>query len=59
MFDVYQNETFKLRAMIFCTINEFSAYGNLSRYSIKGYHACLICEEGTSYLQLQNLRKIV
>ena len=27
VFGRYQNETFKLRAMLFCTINDFPAYG--------------------------------
>jgi len=59
IFDGYQNETFKLRAMLFYTINDFSAYKNLSGYSVKGHHACPICEEDTSYVQLKHGRKIV
>nr|GEW41247.1 hypothetical protein [Tanacetum cinerariifolium] len=35
VYDAYKKETFKLRAMIFCTISDFSAYGNLSGYSTK------------------------
>ncbi|XP_028186434.1 uncharacterized protein LOC114373089 [Glycine soja] len=45
--DVYDRnaqETFRLRVMIFCTINDFPAYGNLSGYNVKGHHACPICE---------------
>ena len=34
VFDDYRKETFKLRAMIFCTINDFPAYGNCSGYSV-------------------------
>ena len=30
VFDGFRNETFHLRAMLFYTINDFSAYGNLS-----------------------------
>ena len=41
VFDGYRNETFKLHAMQFCTINDFLAYGNLSGYSVNDYHACL------------------
>ena len=55
--DVYDRntqETFRLRAMIFCTINDFPTYGNLSGYSVKGHHACPICEKDTSYLQLKH-----
>ncbi|XP_074296971.1 uncharacterized protein LOC141627640 [Silene latifolia] len=33
--------------MIFCTINDFPAYGNLSGYTVKGAKACPICEEDT------------
>ena len=60
--DVYDRnaqETFRLRVMIFCTINDFPAYGNLSGYSVKGHHACPICEKDTSYLQLKHGKKTV
>jgi len=53
MFNGNQNETFKLCAMVFCTINDFPTYENLSEYSVKGYHACPIYEEDTSYIQLK------
>jgi len=59
VFDGFWNETFDLRAMLFCTINDFLAYGNLSEYSVKGHYACLICEEDTSYIQLKHGRKTV
>ena len=52
VFDGSQNETFKLRAMVFCTINDFPTYGKLSGYIVKGHHACPIYEEDISYLQL-------
>jgi len=45
VFDEFVNETFKLHAMLFCTINDFPAYGNLSGYGVKGHKACPICEE--------------
>ena len=44
---------------MFCIINDFPAQGNLSGYSVKGHHACLICEEKTSYIQLKHGKKIV
>jgi len=50
VFDGYRNETFKLRAMLFCTVNDFLAYGNLSGYSVKGHRAFSICQEDTSYV---------
>ena len=51
--DVYDEnlqQTFRLRAMIFCTINDFSTYGNLNGYSVKGHHTCPICEKETIYI---------
>ncbi|XP_021835652.1 uncharacterized protein [Spinacia oleracea] len=45
MYDAHTKTDFTLRAMIFCTINDFPAYGNLSGYKIKGEKACPICEE--------------
>ena len=49
-FDVYGSycqETFYLRAMLFCTINDFPAYENLSDYNVKGHFACPIYEKKT------------
>jgi len=45
VFDKFANETFKLHVILFFTINDFPAYGNLSGYSVKGHKACPICEE--------------
>ena len=59
VYDGYQSETFKLCAMLFCTINDFLTYGNLSGYSVKGHHACSIFEEGTSYVELKHGRKTI
>ena len=59
VFEGFQNETFHLRAMLFCTINDFLVYENLSRYSVKGHLACPICEEDISYIQLKHGRKKV
>ncbi|XP_040869857.1 uncharacterized protein [Glycine max] len=58
--DVYDgnaHESFRLRAMIFCTINDFPAYGNLRGYSVKGHLACPICEKDTTYIQLKHGKK--
>nr|XP_004512662.1 uncharacterized protein LOC101489810 [Cicer arietinum] len=59
VFDGYSREYFKMRAMLFCTINDFPAYGNLCGYSVKGHKACPICEEGTCYQQLKHGRKTI
>ena len=58
-FDEFANETFKLHAMLFCTINDFLAYDNLSSYSVKGRKSCLICEEDTASQQLKHGREII
>jgi len=57
VFDTYEKVNFNFRALLFCTINDFLAYGNLSGYSVKGHHACPICKENTSYHQLKYGRK--
>ena len=59
IFDAYSKEKFTLRAMIFCTINDFPAYGNLSGYSVKGEKACPVCLDDTVDLWLPNSSKNV
>ena len=59
VFDAYKKETFKLRALLFTTINDLPAYGNLSGYSVKGHKACPICEDDTNFVQLKYGRKTV
>ena len=44
LWDRNLKQTFRLHAMVFCTINDFPAYGNLSGYSGKGNHTYPICE---------------
>ena len=50
VFDGYWNETFKLREMLVCIVNDFPTYNNLIGYSVKGHRACPFCEEDTSYV---------
>ena len=59
VYDVNLQQTFRLRAMIFCTINNFPAYGNLSKYSVKGHHACPICDKNMTYIQLKHGKKTI
>ena len=47
-YDVCGGETFRLRACIMWTINDFPAYANLSGWSTKGYKACPVCNGDTS-----------
>ncbi|KAD3338451.1 hypothetical protein E3N88_33972 [Mikania micrantha] len=59
VYDAYKKEYFKMRGMIFCTISDFPAYGNLSGYSTKGKKACPVCEDETSSIWLKNCKKTV
>ncbi|XP_031095106.1 uncharacterized protein LOC115999392 [Ipomoea triloba] len=59
VFDAHSQTNFTLRAMLFCTINDFPAYGNLSGYTTKGAKACPICEDETDDLWLNNSKKNV
>ncbi|XP_054813384.1 uncharacterized protein LOC129314028 [Prosopis cineraria] len=54
VYDAYKEEIFNFRVMLFGTINDFPAYGNLLGYSIKGQLGCPICEEGTHSMRLQH-----
>ncbi|XP_019153459.1 PREDICTED: uncharacterized protein LOC109149923 [Ipomoea nil] len=59
MYDAYTRSRFTLRAMTFCRINNFPAYGNLSCYTTKGAKSCPICEDETPSLWLSNCKKNV
>lgn len=57
VYDVYRKEFFKLRVVIFGTINDFLAYDNLLGYSMKGKCACLICEDNKNWMLLEHCKK--
>ncbi|KAL0541605.1 hypothetical protein IC582_021658 [Cucumis melo] len=57
-YDAYQDECFRLKAILLWTINDFPAYGNLCGCTVKGYHACPICGEKTSSIYLPKGRKM-
>ncbi|KAL6557621.1 hypothetical protein OROMI_017971 [Orobanche minor] len=59
MYDAYSRTKFTLRAMIFCTINDFPAYGNLSGYTVKGKEACPICLDDMEAVRLKHSQKHV
>ncbi|GKA67005.1 uncharacterized protein Tco_0766813 [Tanacetum coccineum] len=59
VYDTYKKETFQMRAMIFCTISDFPAYGNLSGYKTKGKMACPVCQDHTHSIWLANCKKPV
>src|SRR5512141_93473 len=57
--DAYGQENFKLRVLLFCTINDYPALGNLSGQTIKGKKACSDCKEYTRSRWLKKSRKMV
>ena len=57
-YDSVSQRNFKLHASILWTINNFSAYENLSGWSTKGYLACPICNRDASSLHLKHGWKI-
>ncbi|XP_062014292.1 uncharacterized protein LOC133730785 [Rosa rugosa] len=58
VYDAYRNQYFTLKAVLFWTINDFPAYGNLSGSIVKGYNACPICLENTKPLRLSHGQKM-
>lgn len=59
VWDAYKRENFTLRAMLFVTIQDWPALGNLSGQTVKGYNACVHCFDETESLWLTNSKKMV
>ncbi|XP_057248995.1 uncharacterized protein LOC130590530 [Beta vulgaris subsp. vulgaris] len=59
VFDAHRQEKFNLRAMLFCTIQDYPAYGNLSGYTVKGKAPCPLCEDGFKGIRLKASKKNV
>jgi hypothetical protein len=59
MWDEYRQENFNLRAMLFVTINDWSALSNLSGQTNKGYRACTHCLDETDSVYLTHCKKVV
>jgi predicted YcjX-like family ATPase len=59
IYDAYKKEHFIIRAMVFCTINNFLAFGNMSGLKTKGAKTCPICEDNTHSIRLKNCKKNV
>nr|AAX92780.1 transposon protein, putative, CACTA, En/Spm sub-class [Oryza sativa Japonica Group]ABA93324.1 transposon protein, putative, CACTA, En/Spm sub-class [Oryza sativa Japonica Group] len=57
--DAYGQENFKLRVLLFYTINDYPALGNLSRQTIKGKKACSDYKEHTRSRWLKKSQKMV
>ena len=57
-YDASVGEDFQLHASLLWTINDFSAYGNLSGWSTKGKLACPVCNENASFMSLKHGKKI-
>jgi hypothetical protein len=48
-YDALANETFQLHAALLWTINDYPAYANLSRWSMKGKLVCPVCNKDTTF----------
>lgn len=59
MFDANSKSNFTLRTIVFCTINDFPAYGNLSGYNTKVAKACPICQDNMVVEHLHFCKKNV
>lgn len=57
--DAYGKEKFDLHALLFNTINDWPALGNLSGQTVKGKCACSECMEETCSKWLKHSRKMV
>jgi hypothetical protein len=52
-YDALTNETFQLHVALLWTINNYPAYANLSGWSMKGKHACPVCNKDTTIKPLK------
>ncbi|KAL6213828.1 hypothetical protein ACLB2K_013267 [Fragaria x ananassa] len=59
VYDAYRGEYFKLKAVLFWTINDFLAYKNLSGSIVRGYNGCPICVDQTRPHRLKKGNKLV
>ncbi|XP_074305807.1 uncharacterized protein LOC141641029 [Silene latifolia] len=59
VFDAASGSKFQMRAMLYCTINDFPAYGNLSGYRLKTDKGCPVCGDDTESEWLEHSGKHV
>jgi hypothetical protein len=59
VWDEHKQEPFDLRALLFVTINNWSALSNISGQSNKRYNTCTHCLDKTKYTYLDKCKKVV
>ena len=59
IYDAHAKMSFTLRCMLFITINDYPAYGNLSGQAIKWFNACVQCVDKTASSWLFLCKKMV
>jgi hypothetical protein len=59
VWDEHKQEEFDLRALLFVTINDWPALGNISGQSNKGYNACTHCLDELEGEYLDKCKKVV
>jgi hypothetical protein len=58
VYDTYRKEEFDLRAMLFCTVHDYPAFGNTSGQIMKGAKACVTCMDRTASQWLPTRAKL-
>ena len=58
-YDVHANETFKMKAALMWTVNDFLAYGMLSGWSTHGALSCPVCQDQLRGFYLEHGRKML
>jgi hypothetical protein len=59
VWDEHKQQKFDLRALLFVTINDWSALSNLSGQTKKGYNVCTHCLDETESIYLDKYKKNV
>ncbi|XP_074336466.1 uncharacterized protein LOC141673610 [Apium graveolens] len=59
VYDAFKKESFILRGILFWTVSDYPALGNLSGNIIKGYNACVVCVDKTKATRLATYKKMV
>jgi hypothetical protein len=59
MWDVFQQQHFNLRAILFVTIQDVPALGSISGPAFKGYKGCTWCIDETGGIWVKHYKKVV
>ena len=54
-----RRKVFNLRAILMWTMHDYPGYGDVSKFSIQGYHACPICGPKLQACYSTHLKKMI